>query len=184
MQGRGPTGSRAHGSVVLIGFLGTGKSTVGAVLAGQTGWDHRDVDALLEAHIGAIPAFVAARGVAAFRAAERRVLEILPPAGAVISTGAGTVLHRAARTRLLRPESQVFFLDAPAAVLAGRLWALPRDAHHRPDLLRSDLEETRVRVARLLGQRRPRYLQLGERVDATRPPAEVAAEIARRLGRG
>jgi shikimate kinase len=173
------TGSeRAEPNVVLVGFTAAGKTTVGALLAARLGWPHLDLDAALEARIGLIPAYCARHGVPAFRAAERAVLAAaLPPGGAVVSAGAGTVLPRATR-RLLCDGARVFLLDVPPAVVLARLAALPPAARHRPDLLGGD---ALARVARELEARRPLYASLGAVVDATLPAAEVAAVIAARL---
>lgn len=182
MQTSGGTTPGARSSnVVLIGFVGAGKSTVGAILAQRLGCVHLDVDGLLEARIGSIAPYVEARGVAAFRAVERAVLATLPAGGAVISAGAGTVLHRASRARLLAHGAQVFFLDAPPEVLAARLHAMPPEAHHRPDLLGAAAHQTRAAVARVLAERRPLYRRLGRPIEAAQPPEEVASAILSEL---
>lgn len=155
---------------------------MGSILAPRLGAVHLDVDVLLEARIGPIASFIQAHGVRAFRAAERAVLATLPGFGAVISTGAGTVLHRASRARLLAHGARTFFLDAPSEVLVARLEGLAPEAHHRPDLLGATARHTRAAVARVLAERRPLYLRLGHLIDAAQPPERVAAAIVAALG--
>jgi shikimate kinase len=162
--------------VVLIGFTGAGKSTVGALVAARLGWPCFDVDQAIERRVGAIPAYVASHGVPAFRTLERAVIrEEMPPREAVISAGAGSVLPPTTR-RVLCQGARVFFLDVPAPVLAARLAALPRELRHRPDLLTGDAVAA---IAAELEPRRELYARLGVRVDGTPPPAAVADELVR-----
>ena len=170
-RGRGGP-SPPPANVVLIGFTGAGKTTVGALLAQRLGRAHFDVDEAIEERLGAIPAFVASHGVPAFRAAERVIIrECLPPRGAVVSAGAGSVLPQLTR-RLLCRGAQVFFIDAPAAVLAARLSALPAERRHRPDLAQGDAAAA---IGAELEARRALYEKLGVRIDGT-PPAGVVAD--------
>ena len=62
--------------VVLVGFMGAGKSTVGPLLARRLGWDFLDLDDDIEAAAGRpVPEIFAKDGEAAFRAAERAAAE-------------------------------------------------------------------------------------------------------------
>jgi shikimate kinase len=176
---------RAQGSpgatrIVLIGFTGAGKSTVGALLAARLGWTHFDVDEAIERRVGPIPDFVAAHGVPVFRATERAVIrESMPRRDAVVSAGAGSVLPQATR-RVLCHGARVFYLDVPATDLAARLAALPPERLHRPDLLQGDAA---ANIGAELEGRRALYQRLGARVDGT-PPAAVVAEAVLRLVAG
>jgi shikimate kinase len=162
--------------IVLIGFTGAGKSTVGALLAARLGWTHFDVDEAIERRVGPIPDFVAAYGVPAFRATERAVVrEAMPRRDAVVSVGAGSVLPQATR-RVLCHGARVFFLDVPASVIATRLSALPPERRHRPDLLQGDAA---ANIGAELEARRALYQGLGVRVDGTPPAAEVAEAVLR-----
>jgi shikimate kinase len=167
--------------VVLIGFTGAGKTTVGAIVAARLGWTHFDVDALIELRLGPIPAFVASQGLLAFRTAERALIrEGLPRCEAVVSAGAGSVLPPATR-RLLCRGAQVVFLDVPAPVLAARLSALPAERLHRPDLLQGDAVAA---IGAELEERRALYEKLGVRIDGTAPPASVADAVLRLVAAG
>jgi shikimate kinase len=169
-------------NLVLIGFTGAGKTTVGAALAARLGRPHVDVDVALEAEVGPLPAFVEAVGVTAFRETEERVLRrILPAEGAVISCGAGTVRRVRSRPLVCR-GARVFFLDVPAEVIAARLQAMPAAALHRPDLVAADPAVTRANVEQELHGRRSLYLALGERIDAAASVETVVEAIVTRLG--
>jgi len=165
--------------VVLIGYTGAGKSTVGALVAARLGWPHLDVDEVIERRVGPIPAYIARHGMLAFRTAARALLRVSLPraAPAVVSGGAGSVLPAPTRTLLCR-GAQVFFLDVPAPVLAARLVALPVERRHRPDLLDGDATAA---IAAELEERRGLYEKLGRRVDGTPPPAAVADAVLRLL---
>jgi shikimate kinase len=167
--------------IVLIGFTGAGKTTVGALVAGRLGWPHFDVDEVIERRVGPIPAYVASHGLLAFRAAERAVIrEGMPRREAVVSAGAGSVLPPATRQLLCR-GARVFFLDVPAPVLADRLAALSAERLHRPDLLQGDAVAA---IGAELEQRRGLYARLGPRVDGTPPPASVADAVLRLVAGG
>ena len=77
--------------IALIGFMGAGKTTVGAILAARLGWDFVDTDALIEVRAGApVAAIFRERGEQAFRDLEADVLaELAQRQRAVIATGGG-----------------------------------------------------------------------------------------------
>ena len=127
--------SLAARSIVLVGLMGTGKSTVAARVASTLGWTCIDVDALIEARTGrAISDIFAADGEAAFRALEADVAtDVLGdgvlgdaavtgqrPTGAVVALGGGAVLTPSIRDRLADCDA-VVWLHAQPAVLARRL---------------------------------------------------------------
>jgi shikimate kinase len=169
-------GLKPPARVVLIGYTGAGKSTVGALVAARLGWPHLDVDEALERRLGPIPAYLASHGMMEFRTAERAVLrERLAAGPMVVSAGAGSVLPPPTR-RLLCRGARVFFLDVPAPLLAARLAALPADRLHRPDLLEGDAAAA---VGAGLEARRALYERLGVRVDGSASPAAVADAVLR-----
>ena len=116
--------------VVLLGMMGSGKSSVGRALAGLTGWPFFDNDALVQAATGRTAReLLAERGEAAMREAEgaalRRGLAVEPPA--IVATAAGTVLE-AEQRRLIEGGGFVVWLTASPEVLAKRA----AGAAHRP----------------------------------------------------
>ncbi|WFN33602.1 shikimate dehydrogenase [Methanogenium sp. S4BF] len=112
--------------VVLIGPRGSGKTTIGALLAEAMGYRFCDTDAMVEAAEGmSIPAIFAERGESAFRTAETAAIRSLPPDGVVAATGGGAVLS-GGNVQALRAGSLTVFLDADAAVLAARTYRSTR----------------------------------------------------------
>ena len=116
--------------VVLLGMMGSGKSSVGHALSALTGWPFVDNDALVEAETGRTAReLLEERGEDAMRAAEaaalRRGLEV--PAPAIVATAAGTVLDPSNRRRIA-DGGYVVWLHARPEVLAVRA----AGARHRP----------------------------------------------------
>ena len=116
--------------MLLLGMMGSGKSSVGRALAGLTGWPFVDNDALVQAATGRTAReLLAERGEAAMREAEgdalRRGLAVERPA--IVATAAGTVLE-AQHRRLIDEGGFVVWLTAAPEVLAERA----AGAAHRP----------------------------------------------------
>jgi shikimate kinase len=116
--------------VLLIGMMGAGKSTVGALLAGRLGWPFLDSDWEIQRSTGAtVPEIFAQRGEAAFRAEEARVLQEATTslAPVVISVAGGAVLDPDNRRRI-RSAGLVVWLKAEVTTLASRVgsgWGRP-----------------------------------------------------------
>jgi shikimate kinase len=118
--------------VVLVGLMGSGKTTVGAALAQALGWPYRDSDAEIEARVGLTGRAIAARdGIEALHVLERdQLLEaVADPASSVISAAASTIDDAFAREVLTEPTVRVVWLRGGPATLARRLAA----TDHRPD---------------------------------------------------
>jgi shikimate kinase len=175
-----PDDSRASG-LVLVGYRGTGKSTVGRLLAGRLGLPFVDADAALEARLGRSISEVFARdGEAAFRDAEAEVLAGLDAGGGlVLATGGGAVLREANR-RAIRRLGRVAWLTAGPATIAGRLAADPAG---RPALTPLGLIDE---VAAVLEARRPLYREVADLEVGTDGlgPAEVAELVLAGLDSG
>ena len=112
--------------IVLVGMPGSGKTTVGRLVAERLGRSFIDTDELVEQRTGRTPAeLIEERGEAAFRALEREaVTEACAVDGAVIASGGGAVLDPLNRWAFMKHGFRVR-LDAPVDVLAARLWATP-----------------------------------------------------------
>lgn len=160
---------------MLVGMMGAGKSTVGALAGAALGWRFVDVDAEIERR-GAAPVaeLFAKEGEPAFRRLESEVLaECLASEGpAVIAAGGGVVLDPANRVRIAE-GSTVVWLRAPAEALAQRVG----DGGGRP--LLAGQGDPAARLAELLRQRAPLYSAVADAiVDVDgRSPEEVAAEV-------
>jgi len=164
-------------SLYLVGMMGSGKSTVGQVLAQRLDYQFFDTDTLIEQVTGqSIPAIFATHGERAFRQLESQVLaELSPYKRLAIATGGGIVL---------RPENWgylhhgvVVWLDAPVTLLHTRL---QENAAHNPGsrpLLNTD--DLRQRLGDLLDQRQAHYTEADIRV--TVQPSATPEEVAQRV---
>ena len=116
--------------VILVGMMGSGKSTIGRLLSEATGWPYFDNDELVLRSHGATPReLLAERGEAVMRAAESSALALGldVPEPAIIGVAAGTILDSANRDRL-RGGGIVVWLRAEADTVAARA----SGAAHRP----------------------------------------------------
>lgn len=169
-------------SLFLIGYRGTGKTTVGALAAERLGWRFVDADALLQQRAGrSIAEIFAAGGEPAFRELEQQIVaELAQRQDHVIALGGGAVLRQANRDALAAADGVVVWLTASADCLAQRLAQDAATAAQRPALTGQSPE---AEIATLLGEREPLYRQCAAwAVDTQgRSPAEIAADILKRL---
>lgn len=160
--------------IVLTGFMGAGKSTVGALLAEKLGWAFVDVDTEIEARAGMnIAAIFAAKGESAFRMLEAETIRNFSRRDKMVLALGGGALETES-TRTLWNElgrTWVVFLDAPLEVLVDRCLAQP-GAAERPVLA------DRERLLRRFEARLPHY-RAAHVTLATQAldPAEVADRI-------
>jgi shikimate kinase len=159
--------------VYLVGMPGSGKSTVGAELAGKLGVPFIDLDVEIarEAGLGVTEIF-AEEGEAGFRAREAAALLASSTHDpAVIACGGGVVLEPANRITL-RSSGTCVFLDVPLDVLAARI----EPNEDRP-LIRAEGD-----LERLLREREPLYREFAAHVvDGRGDPGEVADAIVEEL---
>lgn len=165
--------------VVLVGFMGSGKSHVGTLLARRLGLPFVDADALVEADAGPIATIFEERGESGFREVERRVvlgaLADLADRPAVLSLGGGAVSHTDVRAAL-RAAPFVVWLDAPVEVLWRRVTrAARRGRRVRP------LAADEATFAALYERRLPWYEEVATAVfrgAGERSPEEAAGWVA------
>ena len=102
-------------NIVLIGMMGSGKTTCGQLLANRLGRPFVDCDTVIEGFAGrSIPDIFAAEGEEAFRDLESQVIrELSRQEGLVIATGGGAIL-RQANVAALRDNGTIVFLNRPA----------------------------------------------------------------------
>jgi shikimate kinase len=160
-------------NVALVGFMGTGKSTVGNVLASMLHLRFVDTDALIEQRAGKrIADIFAADGETRFREIESEVVrELEEMRGCVISTGGGVVMNPANMESLKKHALVVCLWASPEAILA-------RVGHqtHRP-LLRGP--DPLGKIKELLALREPFYRQADVLLNCEqRSPREVAQHVA------
>lgn len=163
-------------NIVLIGFMGTGKTEVGRLLAAALGRPFLDTDRVVEQRAGrSVSRIFSEDGEEAFRRLEMEaVAEASACRGFVIATGGGVVLRRENMERL-RKAGVVVALDADPRAILARV----RKAEDRP-LLRGD---PAGRLIRLYQERAPLYKDADLVVDTTGLSAqEVVSKILRELG--
>lgn len=161
----------------LIGFMGTGKTTIGQALAEQLGADLYDTDfEIAQAQGRPIAELFAEHGEAWFRRLEHEMLADLSTRGhAVITTGGGAVLSEANRN-LMKQSGDVVALTASADEIVRRVG----QDENRP-LLQSDTG-LRARVEELLAARKGLYDFANLTVDTTgRSIQSITAEIIQNL---
>jgi len=155
--------------VALIGFMGSGKSTVGRIVAEKLGCRFVDTDALVVERAGApISRIFSERGEAAFRELEAQVLLSLSSArGSVIAAGGGAPAQ---------PRNRQFFLDARTFHLRVSFRSVRERTAEDTD--RPLLSQNDDVVRRLYEGRLAAYEELGEPVETDgRTPLDVAEEI-------
>jgi len=167
-------------NLVLIGYRGTGKTTVAQQLALRLGWDWVDTDVEVELRAGrSIATIFAESGEAAFRDLEALVLaEQVKRAHIVIAAGGGAVLREENR-RVLAATAHVVWLTARVDTITSRVAADTTTASRRPNLRAGG--ETEIRE--LLAERAPLYRACAAIDVATdeRSAAEIVDEICARL---
>ncbi len=164
--------------LVLVGYRGSGKTTVGTMVAGSRRRPFLDLDHEIETRAGRpIRAIFAESGEEVFRDWEELALRALATQypGAVLASGGGTVL-RAVNRRLLRAFGIVVWLRAEPAALAQRIESDVRAGRERPALTTAGAV---AEVAHVLAQRTPLYEEVADAAIETRDraPEEIAALI-------
>ena len=167
--------------VLLVGFMGAGKTSVGRALGHRLGWSFEDLDDRIEHGEGrSIPEIFQASGEAGFRRAEAAALdEVLAEGRArprIVALGGGAFAQQENVDRIQQTGGIVVFLDGPAEELFRRC-----DQEERERPLRRDLKQFRD----LYDRRRSAYLRAAWHIDTQGKDVEkVAAEVACCLGLG
>ncbi len=166
-------------AIALTGFMGTGKTTVGRLLAESSGLEFVDTDELIEAETGkSIPRIFEEGGEAHFRELESDALtDALSRPNRVISTGGGMLLRRA-NLQALREAGPIVCLGADADAIVARTTG---DDSERPLL---HVKDPASRVNELLAERAGCYAQADYQMDTTGlTPAEVLDDLMTLLKR-
>jgi len=162
------------GPILLVGFMGAGKSSVGAALASELGCNFVDLDAVVEQRAGQpVAAIFSAEGEQRFRQLESEALEQVLSTGIecrVIALGGGTYVQAENRDRIARSSALVVFLEVALEEAIRRVRYF---AGKRP------LSANREAFAKLFEERRPAYEQAHFRTDTTNKPImAIAKELA------
>ena len=171
-------------SIVLVGMMGAGKSSIGRRLAERLGIAFADADAEIEtAHRMNIPDIFATYGEAYFRSGETRVIARLLDGGPqVLATGGGAFMNADTRAAIAAKGISVW-LNAELEVLMRRI----KRRHSRPLLKSDDPGET---LRRLIAERYPVYAEAAITIQSREVPHEkivdeiVTALAARLAGQG
>jgi shikimate kinase len=172
------SGSR---TIFLVGFMGAGKSSVGAALSRNLGWPFEDLDERIEAQEGrSIEQIFQQSGETEFRRKEhvalRSLIRELGSSHKVVAVGGGAFAQENNAELLEAAGFRVIFLDAPVEELFRRC---QEQQLNRP--LRRDLDEFR----RLYDARRPCYMKAAVRIETSgKDVEEVAAEAIKSLRNG
>ena len=159
-------------NLALIGFMGTGKSSVGRLVAEMLQFKFLDTDELIEASVDkSITWIFSQQGEAAFRELESKVVaELATRAQTVIATGGGLPLNLANLTSLKTHALVVCLWASPQ-----QIWERVGDQGHRP-LLQDPDPQTKIRT--LLAAREPFYRQADVLVNTEmRSVREVAQQV-------
>lgn len=167
--------------ISLIGYRGTGKSTLAAPLAERLGWEWIDADVELERRAGrSIKDIFATDGEPEFRRLERELLaELLQRDRLVLAAGGGAILNELTR-RDLQHAGPVIWLKASAESIERRLVADSTTAQRRPNLTAAGGREE---IECLLATREPLYRQCASIVLDTDsvPPAALVEQVLTQL---
>jgi shikimate kinase len=166
------------GTLWLVGMMGAGKSSVGAVLSARLGLPFVDLDRAIESAAGrSIHELFASEGEAGFRKREREALEAVAGQRSVVALGGGAAAQPGVVERLLA-SGILIYLRARPETLAARVGA----DEARPLLAGLDAEARLAKLRRLLAERERFYLRAPLSIDTDALDATgAAAEILRRL---
>ena len=162
--------------VVLVGFMASGKTTVGALLAERIGWEHLDLDAVVERERGAtIREIFEREGEAAFRLYEADATRLVAGRAHIVLTPGGGWPTNPGVPGLLPPGTFTAWLRVSADEAVRRAWA-SGGVEERPLLSAPDV---RARVRALLSEREPTYARADLTIDTDgRSAADLAADLA------
>jgi shikimate kinase len=166
-------------NIALIGFMGSGKSTVGKRLARRLDREFIELDRLIEQQAGkTISEIFRERGEGGFRDLEEEIIKEVGETAhnAIIACGGGAVL-RPANIERLRETSDIIYLQTDTTTLQNRL----AKSRNRPLLNRPDRETV---IEELHDARHPQYEAAADIIIKTgrRPFASVINEIIEKLG--
>ncbi len=163
-------------NVALIGYRGTGKSTVARRLADRLAWAVVDTDDLIELRAGkSIKNIFDEDGEVRFRDLEAEVIrEAVKNPRQVLALGGGAVLRE--ETRQVLAACKVVWLQADVETLAARISGDPVSGSRRPDLTSAGGV---AEIQRILAQRQPVYQEIADyAVDTSgKSPEQLADEI-------
>ncbi len=160
-------------SIVLTGFMGTGKSTIGRLVAAQLGFDFVDTDVLIEERHGPIATIFARQGEDAFRSIEREIAAELAAARRLVVATGGRLMLDPANVASLGRNGRVYCLVATPEEILERVTG-DSVRVERPLLAVADPFR---RIVDLLAERGPDYRRFAQLDTTGRSPEVVAGDI-------
>ena len=159
-------------NIVLTGFMGTGKTTVGKLLAAELGYEFIDTDSVIETRCGrSIPEIFRESGEDVFRRLEADlVLELAEREGLVIATG-GRLMLDPVNAAALSGKGLVFCLAATPDEILSRVM---NNQQSRPLL---DVTEPGERIVELLEERAEEYRRFYQVMTNDKDPEEITREL-------
>src|SRR4029079_12405733 len=163
-------------NLLLIGYRGSGKTTIAQLLAQKLGWDWVDADVEIERAAGKnIASIFENEGERGFREREANIVrQLCARDRTVIALGGGAILHEESRRTVAQTGRVVLLVASPESPWQ-RLQTDPTTAQRRPNLTTGGFAE----IAAVLADRMPVYRQCAHvEVDTEgRTPQDVAAEV-------
>jgi shikimate kinase len=160
-------------NIILAGFMGVGKSTVGKILADRLDWVFFDTDTLISDSAGmSISEIFSTYGEQYFRSLENRIIDdIITNSNMVIATGGGLILDQSNFDLIKSKDSVIIVLDAPFDVIWSRL----RFCDDRPIIVNN----SKLQIKGLYEIRRPIYYERADYIVSicSKTPYEIAKEI-------
>lgn len=166
--------SSSKPNIYLVGFMGTGKSTIGRQLAKQLDYQFLDSDDIIASSVGMpIPQLFEEQGEAAFRARERVFIESGHPSESCVISCGGGLVFQPRMTDLLNNRGLVITLFASPETIYERT----RSNKNRPLL---NVEDPQTEIRKLLEERLPVYREAGVGVLTDgRSVADIVGHIIR-----
>jgi len=165
-------------NIILIGFMGTGKTSVGRHLASLLGWNFIDTDDLIEKTEGkTINRIFQEQGEAYFRTLETKILDILADYNHFIIGSGGGIVMRDVNVEKLEKIGPLVLLSAQPEIILERL----KDSNNRPLL---KVENPFQKINELLNLRNSNYHDAADiEIDTSEISIdEVSREIIKKLG--
>lgn len=160
-------------NVVLTGFMGTGKSTVGRALAAELDYEFLDTDELIEQRHGPITTIFASQGEAAFREIEHGVATELSQRNRLVVSTGGRMMLDDRNAAALGNTGRIFCLTATPDELIERL-LVEGERSKRPLL---DVDDPRQRIVDLLAERAAGYGRFPQVDTGERAVADIVSQI-------